>query len=65
MTYLSEVVLEEVDCGEMRTRQLQTTYFPQISMGGGGTTFTFPLKWTYEIPGTMGDGIAQFACKSR
>jgi hypothetical protein len=65
VTYLSAVELEEIDCTEMRARSLQDTYFSQSSMGGEAPTYAAPTpSWSYEIPGTMGDQIAQLACHS-
>ncbi len=63
-TYLSAVSLDEVDCADMRSRTLQTTFYAGAGMSGAATTSTQPSEWQYQVPGTMGDHEAQFACAS-
>lgn len=60
---LSAAELEEYDCAERRSRELQSTYYEQRNLQGAIVDRSgAPSSWTYTMPGTMGAIAETLAC---
>ncbi len=63
--FMSTKVLKEYDCKEGQSRQLYLSVYSE-NMGRGNTIISGDRsedKWKPTTPGTVGEGLWQFACR--
>jgi len=66
-TYKSLVERNKYDCVRMTSKEVSSTYYGENNLGSGGSSLTFDeskAAWTPAIPGTLGDELLDWACKS-
>ena len=62
MTYRSWAVLEEVDCRQRRSRNLNITAYSDNGLRGQASSVSTSAEWEYSVPGSMGASIVERAC---
>ena len=66
--YKSVVERDMYDCARVTSKAVADTYYSDNNLGGGGgTSYTYEEKsvtWVPVIPGTLGDTLLDWACKS-
>ena len=66
-SYKSLVERYMYDCVRVASKQVSTTYYRENNLEGPGSSFTFEeakVAWAPAIPGTMGDSLLDWACKT-
>jgi hypothetical protein len=65
--YKSDVEREMYDCARVASKGVATTYYPENNLGGVGPSYTYEeakVAWSPAIPGTVGDFLLDWACKT-
>jgi hypothetical protein len=60
----SSVVRKMYDCARVASKPVSATSYPQNNLGGGGLSRSYDEKWDPAIPGSMGDQLLDWACKT-
>jgi hypothetical protein len=65
--YRSEVERDMYDCSRITFKGVAFTYYASNNLGGDGLPYTYDeakVAWTPAIPGTVGDSLLDWACKT-
>jgi hypothetical protein len=65
--YMSKVEREMYDCARMASKPVSITYYGGNNLDAIGNSFTYDeskVSWAPVIPGTIGDSLLDWACKS-
>jgi hypothetical protein len=65
--FKSDVVRQMFDCTRMTTKSVATTYYPENNLDGIGPSYVYDetkVGWAPAIPGTVGDTLLDWACKT-
>jgi hypothetical protein len=65
--YKSAVERAMYDCARVNSKSVSSTYYAENNLSGLGPTYTYDeakVGWTPAIPGTVGDSLLDWACKT-
>jgi hypothetical protein len=65
--YKSVVYREMYDCTGVRSKSVSNTYYSENNLSGVGPSYTYEeakVAWAPVIPGTVGDSLLDWACKT-
>jgi hypothetical protein len=66
-SYKSVVYRDMNDCAGVRSKFIASTFYGENNLGGSGTSYTHDdgkVAWAPVIPGTVGDSLLDWACKT-
>lgn len=62
LNFLSSKIYYQLDCGILRLKELDSTYFSGQSGQGEGTKISVEDEWTYASPGSTKSAISNYVC---
>lgn len=65
--YKSEVERDMYNCARTSTKAVSVTYYHENNLDGVGSSFAYDeskVAWVPVIPGTLGDSLLDWACKT-